>query len=62
MTRLRFLKAAILETSAGRVIRQTVKGFFDDNGGILAGNLAYLSLLTLFPFFIFCVSLAGSFG
>lgn len=62
MTRLRFLKAAILETSAGRVIRQTVKGFFDDNGGILAGNLAYLSLLTLFPFFIFCVSLAGAFG
>lgn len=62
MTKLRLLWSTILETSAGRVIRQTIKGFFDDNGGILAGNLAYLSLLTLFPFFIFCVSLAGVFG
>lgn len=62
MTRLRILWSQLLSTPAGRVISQTVKGFFEDNGGILAGNLAYLSLLTLFPFFIFCVSLAGFFG
>lgn len=62
MTRLRTLWSRLLETPAGRIIRKTVEGFFDDNGGILAGNLAYLSLLTLFPFFIFCVSLAGFFG
>jgi len=62
MTRLRLLWSSLLETRTGRVICQTVKGFFSDNGGILAGNLAYMSLLTLFPFFIFCVSLAGFFG
>ena len=62
MTRLRNLWSNLLDTPVGRVTRQTVKGFFDDNGGILAGNLAYMSLLTLFPFFIFCVSLAGFFG
>ena len=62
MTRLRILWSNLLDTPVGRVTRQTVKGFFDDNGGILAGNLAYMSLLTLFPFFIFCVSLAGFFG
>lgn len=62
MTRLRLLWSRLVDNPAGRVTRQTVKGFFDDNGGILAGNLAYMSLLTLFPFFIFCVSLAGFFG
>ncbi len=62
MKRLRSLQANLLDTQVGRVASQTVKGFFDDNGGILAGNLAYMSLLALFPFFIFCVSLAGLFG
>lgn len=62
MARLRLLWSRLVDNPAGRVTRQTVKGFFDDNGGILAGNLAYMSLLTLFPFFIFCVSLAGFFG
>ncbi|MGK2284667.1 YihY/virulence factor BrkB family protein [Pedomonas sp. V897] len=62
MTKWRELAAAVLDSPAGRVVSKTFNGFFDDNGGILAGSLAYLSLLTLFPFFIFCVSLAGFFG
>lgn len=62
MTRLRNLWTSLTESRTGQVVSETVKGFFDDNGGILAGNLAYMSLLTLFPFFIFCVSLAGFFG
>ncbi|MCH8684913.1 YihY/virulence factor BrkB family protein [Pedomonas mirosovicensis] len=62
MTRWRILSSTLLDTPAGRIISKTASGFFSDNGGILAGNLAYLTLLTLFPFFIFCVSLAGFFG
>jgi membrane protein len=33
-----------------------------DDGFVHAGNLAYLSLLTLFPFFIVVAVIAGSFG
>lgn len=43
------------------VVRDTVKGSWDD-GFTHAGNLAYLSLLTLFPFFIVLATVAGSIG
>lgn len=32
------------------------------HGGVLAGNFAYLSLLTIFPFFIVAAALGGVFG
>ncbi len=43
------------------VLRRVVIGVFKD-GFIHAGNLAYLSLLTLFPFFILTAALASLFG
>jgi membrane protein len=43
------------------VARDTVAGVFAD-GFTHAGNLAYLSLLTLFPFFIVVATVAGSLG
>jgi membrane protein len=46
---------------AWSVLRDTVEGVFAD-GFTHAGNLAYLSLLTLFPFFIVVATVAGSLG
>ena len=46
---------------AWAVVRDTVAGVWGD-GFINAGNLAYLSLLTLFPFFIVLATVAGSLG
>lgn len=43
------------------VVRDTAMGVFGD-GSIHAGNLAYLSLLTMFPFFIVMATVAGSLG
>lgn len=43
------------------VVTDTVRGVFDD-GFVHAGNLAYLSLLTLFPFFIVIAAIAGALG
>nr|WP_310525159.1 YihY/virulence factor BrkB family protein [Polymorphobacter sp.] len=43
------------------VVRDTVVGVWAD-GFTHAGNLAYLSLLTLFPFFIVLATVAGSVG
>ena len=43
------------------VVRDVAKGVFAD-GFVHAGNLAYLSLLTLFPFFIVIATFAGTFG
>ncbi len=43
------------------VLRDTVVGVFAD-GFTNAGNLAYLSLLTLFPFFIVVATVAGAVG
>ena len=43
------------------VARDTVIGVWAD-GFTHAGNLAYLSLLTLFPFFIVLATVAGSLG
>jgi membrane protein len=44
------------------VIGGMLHGFWEDDGFILSGHLAYLSLLAIFPFFIFIVWLAGRFG
>ena len=46
---------------AWEVIRRIVIGVFND-GFIHAGNLAYLTLLTLFPFFIVTAALASLLG
>lgn len=43
------------------IVRDTVQGVWND-GFTHAGNLAYLSLLTLFPFFIVLATVAGSIG
>jgi membrane protein len=43
------------------VVRDTIAGVWND-GFSHAGNLAYLSLLTLFPFFIVLATVAGSVG
>ncbi len=43
------------------VVRDVVTGVVND-GFVHAGNLAYLSLLTLFPFFIVIATIAGSLG
>ncbi|MGB3721363.1 MAG: YihY/virulence factor BrkB family protein [Pacificimonas sp.] len=43
------------------VLRRVLIGVFDE-GFLLAGNLAYLSLLTLFPFFVLIGSIAGFLG
>ena len=43
------------------IIRRVLVGVFSD-GFIHAGNLAYLSLLTLFPFFIVAAAVASLFG
>lgn len=43
------------------ILRETLTGVWVD-GFTHAGNLAYLSLLTLFPFFIVVATVAGTFG
>jgi membrane protein len=48
-------------SSAYEVGRRVIIGVFKD-GFIHAGNLAYLTLLTLFPFFIVTAALASLFG
>jgi membrane protein len=45
-----------------QIVGGMVGGFWEDDGFILSGHLAYLSLLAVFPFFIFIVWLAGRFG
>ncbi len=42
--------------------RSVIVGFMEDEGFILSGYIAYLALLTLFPFIIFIVWLAGYVG
>lgn len=45
-----------------KIIIKTVDNFNRHDGMVMAGHLAFLALLALFPFIIFLVSLAGSFG
>lgn len=60
MTRLRVL-AWFRASYPARVARRAVAGTWND-GFTSAGNLAYLSLLTLFPFFIVVAAAAGVLG
>lgn len=53
--------AVRLPTRAWQVLRRAGIGVFSD-GFIHAGNLAYLALLTLFPFFIVAAAIASVFG
>ncbi|THD38383.1 MAG: YihY/virulence factor BrkB family protein [Sphingomonas sp.] len=48
-------------TRAWIVTRRVVIGIFD-NGFMYAGNLAYLALMTVFPFFILAAAIASIFG
>ena len=51
----------LMATRPYLVVARVFAGTWND-GFILAGNLAYLSLLTLFPFFIVVATVAGTFG
>ena len=53
--------ARLMATRPWQVVARTVGHTWTD-GFILAGNLAYLSLLTLFPFFIVVATAAGAIG
>lgn len=44
------------------VLCRVLGGFWDGDGFILSGHMAYLALLSLFPFLILLVSLAATFG
>ncbi|MEO5493095.1 MAG: YihY/virulence factor BrkB family protein [Sphingomonas sp.] len=48
-------------TRAWIVTKRVVIGIFD-NGFMYAGNLAYLALMTVFPFFILAAAIASIFG
>jgi membrane protein len=53
--------ARLVATRPVRIVSRVVTGTWTD-GFVFAGNLAYLSLLTLFPFFIVVATIAGAFG
>jgi membrane protein len=53
--------ARVMVTRPCRVVGRIITGTWTD-GFVFAGNLAYLSLLTLFPFFIVVATIAGAFG
>jgi membrane protein len=54
-------RLALRNARAWRVVRDTIVGVWSD-GFTHAGNIAYLSLLTLFPFFIMLATVAGALG
>lgn len=45
-----------------KFVASTVANFNKHDGMVMAGHLAFLGMLALFPFIIFLVSLAGTFG
>lgn len=45
-----------------QIIRGVINGFIRHDGAIMAGHLAFLGLMSLFPFLIFLMALAGSLG
>ena len=55
------IAARLMATRPWQVIARVVSHTWND-GFVLAGNLAYLSLLTLFPFFIVVATVAGALG
>jgi membrane protein len=52
----------LLIYDVGRMLRRMFAGFWEDDGYILSGHLAYLALLGLFPFAILIVWVAGILG
>ncbi|MGD1956326.1 MAG: YihY/virulence factor BrkB family protein [Sphingomonadales bacterium] len=44
------------------ITARAIRGFARDGGVMMAGHLAFLGLLSLFPFVIFTISVAGLFG
>lgn len=50
------------EPAASGRLREAFRHFVADDGHVLAGHLAFMALLSLFPFLIFLVALAGYFG
>ncbi len=53
--------ARLMVTRPCQVVTRVITGTWSD-GFVFAGNLAYLSLLTLFPFFIVVATIAGAVG
>ena len=49
-------------TAFVKFLIRTITNFNKHDGMVMAGHLAFLGLLALFPFIIFLVSLAGTFG
>lgn len=49
----------IKRLSAVRFLMETIRRFNYDQGAVLAGYIAYAAMLSLFPFLIFAISLAG---
>ena len=43
-------------------IKEAFIGFIDHDGPVSAGNMAFLTMLSLFPFLIFLIALSGSLG
>lgn len=50
---------AWLKTCVWPRVRRTVKGWKDDDGGLLAAAMAYYALLSLFPLLLILISIAG---
>ena len=48
--------------ATSRAIVAEVAGNVMTHGGVVAGNFAYLALLSIFPFFIVAAALGGVFG
>lgn len=59
--RAQALVASLMRTRTWAIVARVTSGTWSD-GFMLAGNLAYLSLLTLFPFFIVVATIAGALG
>lgn len=53
------LQRKIKRNYAVRFVLETVRRFNQDQGAVLAGYIAYASMLSVFPFLIFAFSLAG---
>lgn len=45
-----------------RIFASAFKGFKRDEGIMMSGHLAFLGLMSLFPFFVFFTAVAGMFG
>lgn len=45
-----------------RIAREAATRFFDHEGDVLAGHLAFMTMLAMFPFLIFLLALAGFVG